>query len=53
MHPLHVEQIPQQDIEALRYENDCLRRENQDLKKRLERAKRIISQLQILVRRFS
>jgi regulator of replication initiation timing len=51
MHPLSVERYRQEEIATLRQENDRLQRENQDLKKRLERAKRVISQLQVAVRR--
>lgn len=51
MHPLSIERNRQEELAMLRQENDRLQRENQDLKKRLERAKRMISQLQVVVRR--
>lgn len=53
MRSLSFERGLQTEVETLRAENDRLQRENQDLKKRLERAKRIISQLQVLLRRHS
>ncbi|MBD0268155.1 MAG: hypothetical protein ICV77_07650 [Cyanobacteria bacterium Co-bin8] len=53
MHTLSFEQDLQREIEILRHENSRLQRENYTLKKRLERANRIIGHLQILVRRYS
>ncbi|HEY9877833.1 MAG TPA: hypothetical protein V6D29_05220 [Leptolyngbyaceae cyanobacterium] len=52
-HSLSVENDLRRENQALREENDKLRQENQLLRNRLERAKRVIGQLQVLVRRFS
>ncbi|HEY9878597.1 MAG TPA: hypothetical protein V6D29_09090 [Leptolyngbyaceae cyanobacterium] len=53
IHSLSAENDLRRENQALRDENDKLRQENQLLRTRLERAKRVIGQLQVLVRRFS